>query len=369
MHRYAEALASARGQLAAEAKAFVTPGPRMVDEIECVLSVALAIVLGHLFGAKNISWAAFSGYMVMRGHVSESLRRGILRILGTACGAAIAVASFPLLASNMFALSAGLALVGWCSLYGALTHRYAYAFLFVGLTYAMIALGYPATRADLFDFAQSRILEVFAGTMACVLVSTVSTLTLRKRWPAVLPPTPAVAGWHPDAARHAAQGALAMALLPPLHELWRLPELAQAAVAIMAVMMVPVSRLGGGGLMPVSRRMLLRVVGCALGAALAAAFLLIGRGSAPVLIAGSLLGVMLGRHIENSASQIAYSGTQFTLAMLIALVPDSYIDPDPDAGIARLAGTVIGIVMLEPVLAAFHVFNGKKVTAAKDKAS
>lgn len=121
--------------------------------------------------------------------------------------------------------------------------------------------------------------------------------------------------------------------------------------------------------MPVSRRMLLRVVGCACGAALAAIFLLLGRGSAPILIAGSLLGVMLGRHIENGASPIAYGGTQFTLAMLIALVPDRYIDPDLDAGIARLAGTVLGIVMLEPVLAAFHMFNWRKVVAAKDDAA
>src|ERR1700756_1664947 len=104
------AIESVREQLAAEARAFLAPGPRMVDEIECVLSVALAIVLGHLFGARNISWAAFSGYMVMRGHVSESLRRGILRILGTVAGAAIAVATFPTLAPNPFALSAGLAL-------------------------------------------------------------------------------------------------------------------------------------------------------------------------------------------------------------------------------------------------------------------
>jgi hypothetical protein len=78
---------------------------------------------------------------------------------------------------------------------------------------------------------------------------------------------------------------------------------------------------------------------------------------------------MLGRHIENSASPIAYSGTQFTLAMLIALVPDSYIAPDPDAGIARLAGTVLGIAMLEPVLAAFHVFSWRKAAAAKDDAA
>jgi uncharacterized membrane protein YccC len=352
----------------AEAKAFVTLGPRMVDEIECVLSVLLAIILGHLIGATNISWAAFSGYMVMRGHVSESLRRGLLRILGTVCGAALAVAIFPLLAPNPLAASAALALIGWCSLYGALTHRHAYGFLFIGLTYAMIVLGYPSSWTDLLGFARSRILEVLAGTSACVLVSMASTLTLRQRWPAPVQPSPAIAGWHPDAARHAAQGALAMALLPPLHELWRLPELGQAAVAIMAVMMVPVSRLGGSGLLPVSRRMLLRVVGCACGAALAAGFLLVGRGSAAVLIAGTLLGVMLGRHIENGASPIAYSGTQFTLAMLVALVPDSYIDPDPEAGVARLAGTVLGVAMLEPVLAAFHLFTLRRIVA-KDDAS
>src|ERR1700752_5316841 len=89
------AIESVREQFAAEVRALVTPGPRMVDEIECVLSVALAIVLGHLIGAQNISWAAFSGYMVMRGHVSESFRRGVLRILGTAAGAALVVLIFP----------------------------------------------------------------------------------------------------------------------------------------------------------------------------------------------------------------------------------------------------------------------------------
>jgi uncharacterized membrane protein YccC len=360
---------SLREQLAAEAKAFLNPGPRMVDEIECVLSVALAIVLGHLVGAQNISWAAFSGYMVMRGHVSESFRRGVLRILGTGAGAALAVAIFPLVAIHPLALSAALAVIGGCTLYGALTHRHAYGFLFIGLTFSMVLLGYPRSWSDLLGFASSRILEVFAGTTACVLVSMVSTLTLRQKWPADLRPSPVFDTWHADAARHSAQGALAMALLPLVHELWRLPELAQAAVSIMAVMMVPVNRLSGSGLWPVSRKIALRVLGCSIGAALAAAILLIAQGSAAVLIAGSLIGVMIGRHIENGPTAVAYSGTQFTLAMLVALVPDSYIAPDPDAAIARLAGIVIGIALLEPVLAAFHVFNWKGAVAAKDEAT
>jgi uncharacterized membrane protein YccC len=94
VHRCREAIAAARAQLAKETKAFITSGPRMVDEIGCVLSVLLAIILAHLIRAQNIYWAASSGYLVMRGHVYVSLRRGILRIIGTEAGAAIAVVTF-----------------------------------------------------------------------------------------------------------------------------------------------------------------------------------------------------------------------------------------------------------------------------------
>jgi uncharacterized membrane protein YccC len=74
-------------------------GARLVDELECVLSVLLAIVIAHLVGARNISWAAFSGYMVMRGHVADSLLRGTLRILGTAFGAGLALLVVPVVQS------------------------------------------------------------------------------------------------------------------------------------------------------------------------------------------------------------------------------------------------------------------------------
>ena len=158
-----------------------------------------------------------------------------------------------------------------------------------------------------------------------------------------------------------------MALLPLIQQIWPLPEPGQAAVAIMAVMLVPVSRLGSTGFLPVGQRMVLRVLGCACGAVLAGMVLLIAQGSATILIIGSLLGVMVGRHIENGASPIAYGGTQFTLAVLVALVPDSYIAPDPDAGVARLAGTLIGIALLEPVLTVFYVFTWRN--AEKDSIS
>jgi Fusaric acid resistance protein-like len=366
VHRCREAIAVARDQLATETKAFVTPGPRMVDEIECVLSVLLAIILAHLLGARNISWAAFSGYLVMRGHVRDSLRRGTLRIVGTSAGAAIAVVTFPFIALNPIALSAAVFVIGWCSLYAALTHRHAYAFLSIGLTFVMIVLEYPQSPGALQTLAYTRILEVFAGTSACVMISTVSTLTVRWQWPGERQLNLFVTGWHADTARHAARGGLALCLLPLIHVVCPLPELSQAAIAIMALMLVPVNRLGSGVLMPVSRRIGLRILGCTCGAALAGLTLLVAHGSATVLIAGSLLGVMIGRHIENGASRISYGGTQLVLTVLVALVPDSYISPNVHAGVLRLAGTLIGIAALAPILAAFHFSTAKGARAGDD---
>jgi uncharacterized membrane protein YccC len=336
-------------------RAAVEPGPRLVDEIECVSSVLLAILLAHLIGAHNVAWAAFSGYMVMRGHVSESLLRGVLRIVGTATGAALALVLVPWLRLSLPAAALGGALIGGATLYGALTARRAYAWLFVGLTFEMILLDkleHPARALD--AFAATRMLEVVAGTVACVAVSTLSTFTARRRWPAPRAATVQSTGWHPLAARHAGQAALVLALLPPIWSIVRVPELAQSAITIMAVMLVPVSSIGASGVVPVSRRLAQRVAGCLAGSALAALLLFIAQGSAAVLIAGTCLGVAIGRHIENGKGSIAYVGTQFTLAILVTLVPDSYADAAIQPAQERLVGILLGMALLEPVLLAWR---------------
>jgi uncharacterized membrane protein YccC len=344
-----QGLAAARGDV----KGFFAPGPRMVDEIECAVSVLLAIGLGHLFGAQHISWAAFSGYMVMRGHIAETLQRGTLRILGTACGAMLAVAFVPVAGFSLVSVSLSLAVVAGLTLYAALTARHSYAWLFVGLTFAMVLLDQMEHPGDpLGPFAWTRVVEVTAGTLACVLVSLASTHSLRRRWPAIRRPSPPPAGWRPEAARHAVQGAIAVAVVPWLALFWREPELGGGAVAIMAMMLAPLGALGHSALKPVSHRMVMRVVGCAAGAAFAAGLLLLSHGWAPLLVVGALFGVMLGRHIENGATSAAYAGTQFVLAVLITLVPDSYMHPHVEVGWARLAGTLAGIVVLGPILLA-----------------
>src|SRR5262249_21300569 len=149
---------------------------RMVDELEVVGSVLLAILFGHLVGARNISWAAFSGYMVMRGHVSETLWRGLLRIAGTGLGAGLALWLTPMVRTSPWLSAAALALAGGVSFYATLTRKHSYAWLFVGLTFQMILLDHLEHPAEpLLTFAATRAREVTAGTAACVLVSLLST--------------------------------------------------------------------------------------------------------------------------------------------------------------------------------------------------
>lgn len=344
-----------RDQVKRELKNLFSLDARLVDELECSLSVLLAIVFAHMLGATNVSWAAYSGYMVMRGHVAESALRGVLRILGTCAGASLAVVLVPPVLHHLAGQILASAVIGGVMLYAALTARRAYAWLFVGLTFEMILLD-KIQQPDLAvtAFALTRVIEVVAGTSACVIVSALSTCTARRRWPA--PPRPAAAqfGWHPEAARHAAQGAIALGLLPCL-AIFGLPELSQSAITIMAVMLVPVASVGRSGLGPVSRRLLHRMVGCTIGGLFAALILLVSHGNATILILGTFAGVILGRHIENGGTAIAYSGTQFVLVILVALVPDSYAHPGIDPALERLAGILIGLIVLEPVLLAWHL--------------
>jgi uncharacterized membrane protein YccC len=233
--------------------------------------------------------------------------------------------------------------------------------MFTGVTFEMILLDkleHPSRAIT--AFAATRFIEVASGTCACIVVSTLSTLTVRRRWPGMRVPLPPRTGWHPHALRHAALGAVALGFLPLLGVLFEVRELAQGAVSIMAAMLVPVSSLGVSGLAPVSRKLMQRIAGCLAGAALAALLLVLAHGSPAVLISGTVGGVLIGRYIENGGHSLVYVGTQFTLAILVTLVPDSYADAAIPPAFDRLFGILVGMALLQPVLVAWHVIATTK---------
>lgn len=350
---------SLSGRIARELRAAFTPGPRMADEFECVASVLLAILFAHAIGAQMVSWAAFSALVLMKDNIAETMLRAVLRIVGTLAGALLALALVPYVIHRLPAASACAALVGAVSLYGSLTGKRSYAWLLFGLTFEMILLDKLENPAlDTVWFARTRLLEVGAGTAACLIVSLLSTWTVRRRWEPKPLPVAARLGWHADAARHSAQAGVALALLPLLYGMTGIPELAQAGVTIMAVMIVPVTGIGTSGLTPVGRKLAHRLLGCLAGAALAAAVLFAAHGQAWVLILGTCLGILIGRHIENGNPAATYIGLQFTLAILVALVPDSYAHAKIAPAVERLTSIVVGMAVIGPVLAVWHVLAG-----------
>ncbi len=352
-------------KIAEELRSLGKPGPRLIDEVECVLSVLLAIAFAHALGAQYVGWAAFSGYAVMRSTLPESLMRGTLRIAGTAAGAVVALLLAPLVIGSSYTLALALALVGGTTLYFALVSRRSYAWLFTGLTFCMILIeGMKVSSNSVAPFAQSRVLEIVAGTCASILVSAVSACTVRRvtrRCDQLVPVAAAVRQspmWHKGAALHAAQAAIALALIPSIWKWTGFSSLSQSSVTIMAVMLLPIAMLDASPLHPVTSKMLLRFVGCGVGGILAIAALFASHHSPLLMTLALCIAVIVGRHIENGNAATSYIGVQFALAFLVVLVPDNYFNAQPDPGVGRLTGILLGIVVLEPILLVWHLlFN------------
>jgi uncharacterized membrane protein YccC len=333
-------------------------GLRTIDEMESVLAVLLAIGFAHILGTRNVSWAAFSAYMVMRSHLEISLRRGHLRIIGTAAGAAFACLLADQVAGSSLLLSAALALTGAITIYFALISDKGYAWLFTGLTFCMVAIDgmeYPHESVDL--FAKARFLEVCVGALAAMAISILSAATIRHRLPAAakLPPpsTPRKRLlWHKAAFFHAIQGAVALGLIPWIWQWFHIESLSQSSITIMTVMIVPLASVAT--MRPTTAKLIHRFVGCSVGGLLATGILLICSSSPVAMTLAVCAGVIVGRHIENGNMGIGYVGTQFTLAFLVVLVPDSYSNVDPGQGVSRMIGILFGMVLLEPVRLLFH---------------
>ncbi|OXJ22036.1 FUSC family protein [Burkholderia sp. HI2714] len=333
------------------------PDPRALDEIETVTSVLLAILCAHLLDEHNIGWAAFSAYMVMRAHVASTLSRGVLRIVGTAAGSAAAYVMHRYQLLSPVELAVALAIVGTITLYLALTEPSGYAWLFAGLTFAMVtndALQQP--EVHLAAFAWSRVAEVATGTLCGVTVSALSTATIRNQLAGdyCISPVATSIGitrrWNHPAAVHAYKCGLALAIVPLLATLLHLRSAAQACVSIFAVSMVPTTQLSAAYDYTV-RRMAHRFAGCTVGGILATVGLYVSHHSPALMALFVVVGVVIGRHIENSRTGANYIGTQFALAFLVVLVPDTYAASDTSAGFERFLGVLFGIVTLYPVLA------------------
>ena len=327
------------------------------EPLKVVLSVLLAVTLADALELDDLAWAAFSGYMVMRSDVSESTRRGLMRILGTLSGAAFGVVLAPAIADDPMLLVASLLIATWIGIFGSLESRYSYAWVFFGITAGLVMTEALAAPDNVLHFAATRVAEIAVGTASCVLVANLFSVTAtgvqtRAQITANAAPEPSPAPkvssepWFEDhwaLLQHATRSALAVALLPIIWRWLEITDFSQTAVTSFVIMIVPPAATREGQRRAIIERMAHRAVGCLLGSAAALASLsTLGN----TLLASLLVlsaGVWIGYHIQNGRNGVNYVGTQFTLGLLITLVQGPGPVTDITPGLERFVGILIGI--------------------------
>jgi uncharacterized membrane protein YccC len=361
------------GALGTELRSLEPAGPRGTEALAAALSVAVAALATLVLHSDETWWAAISAWMVTRSSLAVALSRGVMRIIGSAAGAAIAVIVLGWFAYDPVPFCLCLFAIAWVGLFCFATSRHGYAWLVSTITcilVMLIALEQPQTA---FTIAVNRIADVVIGTMAALLV----TFLL----PA-LPDVPASSTanspsplpllfWSRRHAReferwlrengplilHACRGGLTVMVLPLLMN-WLVPlgasTIAVTAVAVMAIPTTAVIEPDGRTLVQRSAH---RLVGCALGAILGLLCLYWVGSNFLVWLLLLMGGIWLTSQIQSGNTGIGYVGTQAGLAFLLSMIQGEGPPLSPIPGIGRFAGIMAGLSVLLIVTMIISLFR------------
>jgi uncharacterized membrane protein YccC len=327
------------------------------EPLKAVVSVFMAVTLADALELDDLSWAAFSGYMVMRADAAEATQRGLMRIAGTVGGAAFGVAVGPAIADEPALLVGALFIATWIGTFGALKSQYSYAWVFFGITACLVMTEALAAPDDVLHFAATRVAEITVGTASCVLIANLfsadkmlaltgaqiiaNAVREANRAPRVLSGAWFDAHW--VLLEHATRSALAVALLPLIWRWFEIEDFSQTAITSFVIMFVPVAVLREGLHRVIIERMTHRAAGCLLGSVVALGSLwALGDRLLPSLVVLSV-GIWVGHHIQNGRNGVSYIGTQFVLGLLITLVQGPGPITDITPGLERFVGILIGV--------------------------
>jgi uncharacterized membrane protein YccC len=334
------------------------------EPLKVVISVLLAVTLADALQLDDLSWAAFSGYMVMRVDASEAIQRSLMRIVGTLSGAVFGVVLAPVIADDPVFLAASLFVASWIGIFGSIESRYSYSWTFFGITAGLVMTEALSAPDDVLHFAATRVAEITVGAVSCMLVSGLFTESRTRAQTGVRlvtnsagepSPAPKVLseGWfeeHWVLLGHVTRSAVAVALLPLIWRWFEIEDFSQTATTSLVIMILPAAAIAEGPHRAIIERMAYRSIGCLLGSAVALASLsVMGDTLLPLLLVLSA-GVWVGYHVQNGRNGVSYIGTQFALGLLITLVQGPGPVTDITPGFERLVGILIGVAVVGLVI-------------------
>jgi uncharacterized membrane protein YccC len=309
-------------------------------------SVVLATVLALLLEVESPWWAAISAFMSLMSTGAASVRRGMLRLVGTAAGAVLGFIMARWLPYDHFALCLFLAATTMLGVIAMQVSPHGLAWLFLTITSSLVLLTSLDNPTQAFNIAFYRMFEVAIGVISAIIV-----VNLLQDWHAD-PPAPAP-GWRHllgaqwPAVLHGMRSAISVVAVLQIWRWINLPDVSQMAITIAVVMSAPV--IAGTGVSTrhaVAERSLHRFIGCVLGGLMALACLALGVTSFPwwlAMVGGS---VWIGMHVQIGKHGVGYVGTQAAFVFVVTMIqgagPPSSIMP----GVDRFAGITGGLGIL-----------------------
>ncbi|MCS3900007.1 putative membrane protein YccC [Bradyrhizobium japonicum USDA 38] len=315
------------------------------------LAVTLAVVVALVLRVDAPWWAAISAFVSTQATAPASLRRGALRIVGTAIGAAAGLLLSPWLIEDQVALSLALFVASSIGVLGLQVSLHGYAWLLGAVTCDMVLLATLDDPTSALSVACNRTAEVTIGTLAAILVS--HLLSPRENH---APPRPQAPGWSDllgaqwASTQHAMHAGLGVMLVPLAWSWLQLPNFSQAAITVAAVMAVPVlSDDDAANRESITARGTHRILGCLIGGLAGLAVLVVSFENFLPWLAALAIGVWIGAHVQASARDIGYVGTQGAVVFIMTMVQGSGPPSSIIPGIDRLAGITGGLLIVQIV--------------------
>ncbi len=317
-------------------------------------------------------WAAISAWMVTRSSLAAALSRGVMRIIGSAVGAAIAVVVIGLFVYHPLPFCLCLFALACAGLIGFATSSHGYAWLIGAITGNLVMLMALDQPQITFTIAVNRVAEVTIGTAAALIVTLLLPDDVATPSPASTPPAPPpLLFWTRRHAAeferwlreiwplvlHACRGGLTVMILPVLVT-WLAPlGPSSMAVTAVAVLAVPTTAIIEPDARTIVQRALYRLAGCALGA-LMGLFCVYWVGSSLLIWLLLLMaGTWLSAQIQSGFTGIGYIGTQAGIAFLLSMIQGQGPPLSPTPGLDRFAGIMVGLSVLLVITMVMSLFR------------
>jgi len=309
-------------------------------------SVMLATFLALLLEIESPWWAAISAFMSLTATGGGSLRRGMLRFVGTIAGALLGFIMARWLPYDHFAMFLFIAGITMLGVIAMQVSPHGLAWMFLSITSILVLLEAIANPLQAASIAYYRTFEVGIGVLSAIIASNLMFGWNRE-------PPPVAPGWrHLLGAQwpvvlHGARSAIAVCAVLAIWMMLEIQQVVEMAITVAVVMAAPVVADGGLGTRhAVAVRSLHRLVGCTLGGAVALACLALNVESFVWWLGMIGVAVWVGMHIQVGPHGVGYVGTQATFAFIVTLIqgaspPDSILP-----GVERFAGIVGGLAIL-----------------------